>query len=134
RIDDQELWVGRRHVPLRALDASTIGRAGNPWPWRVLSRRYLGANPIWTRDSVAVNGADEGGPYRVAVGTDRRDALVAVLRAATAHAHATALPPRSWHPDPWFPGHEGLGWWDGTAWTGHTWPPAPGVNGAGSAP
>ncbi|MCI4354177.1 MAG: DUF2510 domain-containing protein, partial [Thermoplasmata archaeon] len=127
RIDDERLSVGRRSVPLAALDLSTVGRATNPWPWRVFSRRYLGANPIWTRDSLSVQGIDAGGIYRVAVGTNHRDELVAALDASVAaaseHHISTAgtmvASPPAWHPDPWAPTAL-LRWWDGVAWTGHT--------------
>jgi hypothetical protein len=134
RIDDERLSVGRRSVPLAALDLSTVGRATNPWPWRVFSRRYLGANPIWTRDSLSVQGIDPGGIYRVAVGTNRRDELAATLETAAREAqdrrtHAAShllIAPPGWHLDPWAPTAL-LRWWDGVAWTGHTWPlvPAP---------
>ena len=97
RIDDERVWVGRRSVRLVALDLTTLGRAQNTWPWRSFSRRWLGGNPIWTSDSVGVRGFDDGKPWWVSVGTNRREELVAVLEGAVlaaaradagAHAHA----------------------------------------------
>jgi len=134
RIDDDYLWVGRRWARLATLDLTTLGRAQNTWPWRAFSRRWLGGNPIWTRDSVGVRGFDGGKPYWVSVGTDRRDELVAVLETAVGEARARAVAwaerarsasPPSWHPDPWDPVGS-LRWWDGTQWTGWTWPRAGG--------
>jgi hypothetical protein len=133
RIDDDYLWVGKRWVRLAALDLRTLDRAGNTWPWRAFNRRWLGANPIWTSDSVALRGIDGGQPYWVAVGTNRRDELVSVLERAVPAAQArvgpatwalpgTTLPPAGWHPDPWAPQLRQR-WWDGAQWTGHTWPP-----------
>jgi hypothetical protein len=138
-ILDDWLQVGKRAVPLAALDCSTIGQAGNTWPWRTFDRRYLGANPVWSRDSVAVRGIDAGGVYRIAVGTNRRDELVAALRAAIDEAHrrvgrarAWTSPP-AWHPDPWAPTTR-LRWWDGDCWTGYAWPPDPPVPPAAPLP
>jgi hypothetical protein len=135
RVDPNYLWVGARRVRLAALDLATLGRASNPWPWRPLNARYLGANAFWMRDSVGVRGVDRGKKYWVSVGTSRRDELVETLNTAvpTARARAeaegtlpserTALPTPGWHTDPWDPaGH--LRWWDGFRWTGSTWPPA----------
>jgi hypothetical protein len=137
RIDDDYLWVGRRWARLATLDLTTLGRAQNTWPWRTFSRRWLGGNPIWIRDSVGVRGFDDGKPYWVSVGTNRRDEFVGVLEAAVANARERAaawaerarfVSPPSWHPDPWNPRPEdsarSLRWWDGTQWTGWTWPPA----------
>ena len=136
RVDADYLWVGKRWVRLCALELSTLGQAGNTWPWRSFNKRYLGANPIWTRDSVGLRGIDVGRRYWVAIGTNRRDDLVAVLTSAvpTARERAEAagtwapdlrvLPPAGWHPDPWNPAGQ-LRWWDGRAWTGWTWPPTP---------
>jgi hypothetical protein len=129
RIDAERIWVGRRSLPLTALDLGAVGRATNPRPWRVFSPRYLGGNPVWTRDSVGIRGRDGTRRCWVAVGTNRRDELLAVLATAAAGAHdrraaaATAyagrdLPPPGWHPDPLAP--SGLRYWDGTRWTGYT--------------
>lgn len=133
RIDPDYLWVGRRWVRLCALELPTLGRAGNTWPWRVLNTRYLGANPLWTRDSVGLRGIDGGKPYWVSIGTNRREELVGVLGRAVPPARAraeasgtwspmaTRLPPSDWYPDPWDPvGH--LRFWDGAGWTGWTHP------------
>ncbi len=135
RVDSEYLWVGRRSVRLCALELSTMGQAGNTWPWRPLNKRYLGANPIWTSDSVGVRGIDAGKRYWVAVGTNDRAALVAALQQAVPAAReraqaagtwsptATRLPPARWYPDPWDPASGLLRWWDGTQWTGWTAPP-----------
>ena len=132
RIDHERVYFGKRSVKLAALDPATLGRASNPWPWRSFSSRYLGGNPIWTRDSVGVRGVDSGRKFWLSVGTNRRDELVAVLEAGMAQARARAeaaatayagmkLPPPGWFDDPWDPtGHHR--WWDGTEWTGYTAP------------
>ena len=88
RIDADRVWVGKRSARLAALDLSTLGRASNTWPWRSFNARYLGANPIWTRDSVGIRGVDGGQTYWVSVGTNRRDELVAVLERAIGDARA----------------------------------------------
>jgi uncharacterized protein DUF2510 len=130
RIDADRVWVGKRSTRLAALDLSTLGRASNTWPWRSFNARYLGANPIWTRDSVGIRGVDGGEMYWVSVGTNRRDELVAVLERAIVDARTRAesaanayagmrLPPPGWHDDPWQPGTQ-LRWWDGTQWTSYT--------------
>jgi len=129
RVDDDYLWVGRRWARLATLDLTTLGRAQNTWPWRTFSNRWLGGNPIWTRDSVGIRGFDGGKPYWVSVGTNRREELVAVLEAGVVDARARAatsaptlaVSPPAWHPDPWDPAGS-LRWWDGTQWTGWTWP------------
>jgi hypothetical protein len=145
-VDADRIWVGRRSVRLAALDLSTLGRASNTWPWRAFNQRYLGANPIWTRDSVGIRGVDGGLTYWVSLGTNHRDQLVAVLERAIPEAKARAeaaaaayaglpLPPAGWHDDPWQPASR-LRWWDGTQWTGYT-APRPGAApfaGPGSAP
>lgn len=121
-IDDHEIRVGRRSAPLGALDLTTLGRAQNTWPWRVFSRRWLGANPIWTRDSVGVRGFHDGKPLWVSVGTDHRDAFVDALVTAVPVARARRTSTASgWHTDPWDATR--LRWWDGRRWTGWTWPP-----------
>ena len=132
RVDADRLWVGRRSVALAGLDLTTLGRAGNTWPWKVFDKRYLAANPIWTRDSIAVRGIEGGRPCWIAVGTDRRDELLGVLELLVPEAQATAGPaawaapaaavaPPGWHDDPWDP-KASLRWWDGAQWTGHVTP------------
>lgn len=143
RIDRDYVWVGHRYAPLQALDLTTLGRASNTWPWRSFNPRYLGANPIWTQDSVGVRGRNDGKRIWLSVGTNRRDELAAILTGAAKAARARAdqraagesgevLPPPSWHADPWDPvGH--LRWWDGVEWTGHTWPRGAVTHDSGSA-
>ncbi len=133
-VDEHTIRVGKRSAPLGALDLTTLGRAQNTWPWRVFSRRWLGANPIWTRDSVGIRGFHEGKPLWVSVGTDHRDALVdAFVRGVPAARTRTASEGPTtggWHRDPWDATR--LRWWDGGQWTGWTWPPAPGSGAPGS--
>ena len=130
RIDDDYVWVNRRWARLAALDLDTLGRASNTWPWRSFNPRYLGANPIWTRDSVGVRGLDGGQTYWLSVGTNRRAELVQVLERAVPAAReraaraAPAVTPAGWHADPWR--QRPLRWWDGRQWTGYTWPPTEG--------
>lgn len=129
RVDADAIRVGRRVAALGWLDPATLGRARNPWPWRPFTRTYLGANPIWTTDSVRVLGRDPAGRrVVVAVGTRRRDELVAVLEWGMLHARAragplagTSLPLAGWYDDPWAPG-AGWRWWDGWRWTPHAAP------------
>lgn len=135
RVDDECITVGRRSVRLQALDPDTLDRATNPRPWRVFSPRYLGGNPIWTRDSVGMRGVDGGRKVWVAVGTNRRDELVGVLldgvtaaraRAAAAEAAyaGVVLAVPGWYADP--DGGASLRWWDGGRWTAYRAPaPAP---------
>ena len=128
RVDEDYAWVNRRWVRLGALDLSTLGRASNTWPWRSFNSRYLGANPIWTRDSVGVRGVDGGKKVWFSVGTNRREELIGVLEAAVVAAQQRPapvgrpgpLPPPGWHPDPWR--LASMRWWDGSQWTGYTWP------------
>ena len=144
RIDTERVWVGRRSLRLTVLDLSKIGRATNPWPWRAFSNRYLGGNPIWTRDSVGIRGRDGKKKCWVSVGTNRRDefleTLVDAAAAARARSDAAAvayggrvLPPPGWYDDPW--DGRRIRWWDGREWTGYAAlrpvaaspsPPAPG--------
>jgi uncharacterized membrane protein YhaH (DUF805 family) len=131
RVDSERIWVGRRSLPLSALDLDRIGRATNPWPWRVLNPRYLGGNPIWTRDSVGIRGRDGKKKYWVSVGTNRRDELIATLhmavtaakqrrQAAIAAYAGQRLPPAGWYDDPWDASQ--IRWWDGEQWTGYAAP------------
>lgn len=133
-VGPDHLTVGKRTVRLSALELSTLGQAGNTWPWRAFNRRYLGANPFWTDDSVGVRGLDFGKRYWVAIGTNRRAELVDVLNRAIPEARTRAveagtwsaqhsggsLTPSGWHADPWAP--EQLRWWDGEQWTHWTAP------------
>ncbi len=130
RVDDDYVWVGHRWMRLAALDLSTLGRAQNTWPWRSFNNRYLGANPIWTRDSIGIRGVDGGRTYWLSVGTNRREELIGALTSAIPAARERAeqvpmpaalssLPPPAWHPDPWDPVGQ-LRWWDGSRWTGYT--------------
>ena len=146
RVDTERVWVGRRSLRLTALDLSKIGRATNPWPWRAFSNRYLGGNPIWTRDSVGIRGRDGKKKCWVSVGTNRRDEFLLTLvdaadaaRARTDAAAAAyggrALPPPGWYDDPW--DGRRIRWWDGREWTGYaalrpvvTYPSPPGPGGA----
>jgi len=163
RVDSDCVWVGKRSARLDALDLTTLGRAQNTWPWRTFSRRWLGANPIWTADSVGVRGFDGGKPLWVSVGTNNREALVTVLEQAVPDARArtpavttsaTPLAPPGWHPDPWDPAARSraastadsaggaargadqsgrLRWWDGAQWSGWTHPQPRGPSGVGGA-
>jgi len=131
RIDRDRISVGRKALPLTCLDLSTLRQARNPWPWRFLSRRYLGANPIWTDDSVSLQGRLQGRKVIVSVGTNRREELVRALGAAVADAKAAGpwgppfvAPAPGWYPDPWGR-HGGLRWWDGQRWTPFVTAPQP---------
>ena len=128
RVDSERIWVGGRSLRLTALDLDDVDRATNPRPWRVLSPRYLGGNPVWTRDSIGITGREGTKKCWVAVGTNRRDELLGVLRSAATDARARkaaaaaayagrALPPAGWYPDPWDPAR--TRWWDGEEWTGY---------------
>jgi hypothetical protein len=127
RIDDELVWVGAKSAPLAALDPATLDRASNTWPWKTLSKDWLGANPIWTRDSLSLTGEIEGRRVRLNVGTDHRDELMAALLRGMAEARIRQplLPPQpagaprpGWYVDPWNP-VVGLRWWDGVGWTAH---------------
>lgn len=131
RIDTERIWVGHRSARLGALDLATIGRATNPWPWRVFNSRYLGGNPIWTRDSIGIRGRDGKRRFWIAIGTNRRDEFLATLEQAVADARARSasataayagqeLPPAGWYTDPWDDTH--IRWWDGEQWTGYAAP------------
>ena len=126
RIDTERIWVGQRSLRLTALDLSKVDRATNAWPWRAFSSRYLGGNPIWTRDSVGIRGRDGRKKCWLSVGTNRRDELLQTLTDAAAGAReradaaATAyaghvLP--GWYADPWDATR--IRWWDGQQWTGY---------------
>lgn len=128
RVDTERIWVGSRSVRLTALDLDDIGRATNPRPWRVFSPRYLGGNPVWTRDSIGIKGVDGTKKCWVSVGTNRRDELVDTLRTAATDARARreaaasayagyALPAAGWYTDPWDATR--IRWWDGEEWTGY---------------
>ncbi len=131
KVDTERLWVSNRSVRLTALELDDIGRATNPRPWRVFSPRYLGGNPVWTRDSVGIKGREGTKKCWVAVGTNHRDELVATLRAAATAARerraAAALaygdgplPAPGWYGDPWDALR--IRWWDGEQWSGYAAP------------
>jgi len=128
RVDSERIWVGNRSIRLTALDLDAVGRATNPWPWRVFSPRYLGGNPFWTHDSIGIRGAEASKKCWVSVGTNHRDELVTVLRdaaggaterraAALAAYAGRPLPASGWYDDPWDTGR--IRWWDGEQWTGY---------------
>ena len=116
RIDTERIWVGRRSAAAhRARLLDTVDRATNPWPWRVFNNRYLGGNPIWTRDSVGIRGRDgKRRSYwlsrRAPTGATNCSQpsstpwLTARARSASAAAAAYVgrpLPPPGWYDDPW---------------------------------
>ena len=128
KIDDHYLWVGAKSAPLAGLDLATLARASNAWPWAVFSDHWLGANPIWTRDSVGLKGRDSmGKKVTVAIGTNRRDDLIEALTSSVRAAQAgyagtwgnVVSVPAAWYDDPWNPVNQ-LRWFDGNAWTGYT--------------
>jgi hypothetical protein len=131
KVDSDRIWVGSRSLRLTALDLDHVGRATNPRPWRVFNPRYLGGNPVWTRDSVGISGRDGTKRCWVAVGTNRRDELLATLRTAAAAARerraaaaaayaGRPLPAPAWYADPWDAAR--IRWWDGEEWTGYAAP------------
>lgn len=128
KVDTERIWVGSRSLRLTALDLDSVGRATNPRPWRVFSPRYLGGNPVWTRDSVGIKGREGTKKCWVSVGTNRRDELLETLGTAAADARARRdaaaaayagrpLPGPGWYPDPW--DARRIRWWDGEEWTGY---------------
>ena len=128
KVDSERIWVGSRSLRLTALDLDDVGRATNPRPWRVFSPRYLGGNPVWTRDSIGIAGREGTKKCWVSVGTNRRDELVDTLRSAAAAARdrrdaaaaayaGRPLPAPGWDPDPWDAIR--IRWWDGEQWTGY---------------
>ena len=128
RVDSERIWVGSRSLRLTALDLDDVGRATNPRPWRVFSPRYLGGNPVWTRDSVGIRGLEGAKRCWVSVGTNRRDELLETLRGAAAEARSRReaaaaayagqpLAAPGWYPDPWDATR--IRWWDGEEWTGY---------------
>ncbi len=127
RIEDRLVWVGAKSLPLTALDPATLDRASNTWPWKALSKDWLGANPIWTRDSLSLHGEIDGRRVRLNVGTDHRDELVEALMHAWVRARAQqhlptpaplGAPAPGWYVDPWNP-VTGIRWWNGIQWTPH---------------
>lgn len=128
KVDSERIWVGGRSVRLTALHLDDVGRATNPRPWRVFSPRYLGGNPVWTRDSIGITGREGTKKCWVSVGTNRRDELVETLRSAAAAARVRRdaaaaayagrpMPAAGWYPDPW--DARRTRWWDGEEWTGY---------------
>jgi hypothetical protein len=94
-IDEYWVRVGRKRLPLKALDPSTLGRASNPWPWRQWSKRWVQCDPVWSSDSVGMRGTIDGKTVWLGVGTEQRDELVAALLAAIDDAkRAEGLPLR----------------------------------------
>lgn len=85
RVDATRLWVGKRSVPLAALDLDTLRFEAGFEIYAVFARGHLLSNPMWLPDTVAIDGhSAEKGPVRVVVRTARRDELVAVLREGAA--------------------------------------------------
>lgn len=141
RVDTERIWVGGRSLRLVELDLDDVRRATNPRPWRVFNRRYLGGNPVWTRDSVGLHGDPEARKCWVAVGTNHRDELLAALRDAASAARVRRaaamaayagrpLPAPGWYADPWDAAR--IRWWDGEQWSGYAalhrpgaWPGGP---------
>jgi hypothetical protein len=130
RVYPDRFTVGRKSVPLSCLDLASARQARNPWPWRHLSPRYLGANPVWTDDSLALRGRLDGRAVVVAVGTNRRAELLAALtrareasRSAGPWGPPVVAPRAGWYADPWMDGV--LRWWDGHRWTSYVAGPAP---------
>ncbi|MBA3373851.1 MAG: hypothetical protein M3493_10140 [Actinomycetota bacterium] len=90
RVVEGRLHVGRRSVPVHALDLSTMTFEVGPEVFSVFDRHRLMSNPIWLHDKLAVNGRHNGQTVGVVVSSNRHDELVAVLRSA----HVAPDPPR----------------------------------------
>ena len=97
KVSGGVLSVGRRAVPVSALDLSTLSVAETAEIYAVFGSGNLKSNPMWLRETVAVRGNHGGRPISVMVRTNRRDELVAALRATAViapHGHGLAQPHR----------------------------------------
>ena len=81
KVSGGVLSIGRRTVPVSALDMSTLSFAET---YVTFGSGNLKSNPMWLRETVTVRGDHGGRPISVMVRTNRRDELVAALRAAAA--------------------------------------------------
>ncbi|MBA3622525.1 MAG: hypothetical protein H0W51_09460 [Euzebyales bacterium] len=84
RVAAGRMHVGRRSVPVHALDLSTMTFEVGPEMFSVFDKHRMMSNPIWLHDKLAVNGRHNGHAVRVVVSSNRRDELVAALRSAHA--------------------------------------------------
>lgn len=79
RVVGDHLHVGRRAVPVDALDLATLRFKETAAVYRFLGKGQLKSNPIWLRHTVALDGHHEGHPVQVMVRTNHPDELVAAL-------------------------------------------------------
>lgn len=84
RVEGDRLYVGRRSVPVDALDLSTLRFQETADVYNVFGKGQLKSNPMWLKHTVAVEGSHDGRPVQVMVRTNRPDELVAALRAGAA--------------------------------------------------
>lgn len=80
-VAEGRLHVGRRSAPVRALDLDTVTAQAGAEVFAVFGRDRLVSTPLWLRDTLAVSGHDGARALRVVVRTDRREELLAALRA-----------------------------------------------------